>query len=636
MREQNVPLGFDERTLFTSTLHHSKVAEPLASEILSGGDDMRCVRSWTIRVLAIFLFSIAAYGHGGSEVGSGGDAYAQAFVTRAYELLARLSSRPLQNVDNARLASLIVKAKVNSEESLFLQGLEVGAINYPHPENPRIIMSRKMWDRFQNDPYRQSILVLHEYLNLMGIDDRNYQVSQEIDQAKVCSRTPAIRDQIEKYFQGISCDRIGRDDLARVKKFEQPWQWKAQIEYFKDHDFAFLYSLENISFEGLGIKRIQPGLFSDLKSFSKSSYDSELLWLKENALTRIEAGAFRGLQGISHLLLDDNQISLIEPGALQDVDSIAALGLNNNKLTELRVDVLKGLSNLESLNARGNQISKFPLEALQQLPNLEYLELSDNKMSGLPRLGEFGFQKLHRIDFGGNRTHLRAFHFANLPALDSVQLHRTIIDSIEPNALAGFTGGQYQSLYVSPSYVTNGIWRAGMFKGAAKLWALSACDIVEGETDENLAKKIEPGAFDGVEATYISLCTELTPNSAQPLITDRIFRGVRGHEMTFVARNLRLLDSFVFSDLKEFQGINIADTQDPDAAEKFKPYFEAMGFDCARKRIHPSTSSRYGDKTPYKSFVGLRCVKKSETVPDPQESDEEETIKDDEIEARRR
>jgi hypothetical protein len=233
---------------------------------------------------------------------------------------------------------------------------------------------------------------------------------------------------------------------------------------------------------------------------------------------------------------------------------------------------------------------------------------------------------------------LRAFHFANLPALDSVQLHRTIIDSIEPNALAGFTGGQYPSLYLTPSYVTNGIWRAGMFKGAAKLWSLSACDIVEGETDENLAKKIETGVFDGFESTYITLCTELASSPAQSKVTDRIFRGVRGHEMTFVARNLRLLDSFVFSDLKDFQGINIADTQDPDAAENFKPYFEALGFECARKRIHPSTSSRYGDKTPYKSFVGLRCVKKSETVPDPNESDEEEeeAIKEDEIEARRR
>jgi hypothetical protein len=165
-------------------------------------------------LLPLFTFGVLP-----KESGSGGDAYTREFIEVAEEVIENLSANPLVGVDHARFYQLVQEVKVESQERLFLNGAEVDAINYATAVPPRIEMSRTRWDSMANMPYRRVLLVFHEFLGLMGIDDSKYQVSRRIDRADVCVRSEPVKRAIENFLRK-SCYRILSDDLRYIDRLD--------------------------------------------------------------------------------------------------------------------------------------------------------------------------------------------------------------------------------------------------------------------------------------------------------------------------------------------------------------------------------------------------------------------------------
>lgn len=148
------------------------------------------------------LASVSTWGkptlNAGGDRGNGGDTYASEFVAAAYGILQWLHEHPVAEIKTESLALVILQTKVYSQDQLTLEGQTVDAINYPKAKPARIEINRQRWDQIRDDEYRQWRLVLHEYLPILGIDDRNYQVSRKLDSSQICERS--IRAAIENNF----------------------------------------------------------------------------------------------------------------------------------------------------------------------------------------------------------------------------------------------------------------------------------------------------------------------------------------------------------------------------------------------------------------------------------------------------
>lgn len=124
--------------------------------------------------LILTLVAAASAFAGGNELGNGGDLVAQEFVAAGKKLVEELKAKPDARIpDLSKFEEIVNTAKVSTAESLTLHGNEVDAINYP--EEKHIDVSRSRWREY--GPGKRASLVLHEYLGLAKVEDKQYEIS---------------------------------------------------------------------------------------------------------------------------------------------------------------------------------------------------------------------------------------------------------------------------------------------------------------------------------------------------------------------------------------------------------------------------------------------------------------------------
>jgi ankyrin repeat protein len=131
--------------------------------------------------LIFLLFSLTA--QAGQE-GHGGDAVAYEFIETARGIAEGLERTRLDSLPSPEfsvdLRRVIGKTLVRSDVGINLDGIEVDAINYPGKNPPLILVNRNRWFQYTSQFHRKRILVLHEYLSILGIPDTRYEISAEL------------------------------------------------------------------------------------------------------------------------------------------------------------------------------------------------------------------------------------------------------------------------------------------------------------------------------------------------------------------------------------------------------------------------------------------------------------------------
>ncbi|MBL7545199.1 MAG: hypothetical protein JNL11_15380 [Bdellovibrionaceae bacterium] len=134
-------------------------------------------------VSLVSFFTIAAFASDGNLVGNAGDVYVGEFKAIAKDIVSdfknrRLKSKHFNPID---LEKMVNETFVSSEENLFLWNsenetyVEVDAINF-YPTHKWIKINRSRW-RIMASERLKYMLVLHEYLVLMGLPDLSYDLS---------------------------------------------------------------------------------------------------------------------------------------------------------------------------------------------------------------------------------------------------------------------------------------------------------------------------------------------------------------------------------------------------------------------------------------------------------------------------
>lgn len=136
---------------------------------------MKCLISFLIFLLPNIVLAGRWIDHGNA-----GDVFAAEFILTGRDLIQRMrlvqdSIQPLVDID--QLATKIQTTKVQSEDDLMLRGVAVDAINIP--DESLILVSRNRWRDVRSvvETRARLLLVLHEYLGIMRIDDHDFSLS---------------------------------------------------------------------------------------------------------------------------------------------------------------------------------------------------------------------------------------------------------------------------------------------------------------------------------------------------------------------------------------------------------------------------------------------------------------------------
>ncbi|OFZ53016.1 MAG: hypothetical protein A2428_17910 [Bdellovibrionales bacterium RIFOXYC1_FULL_54_43] len=135
----------------------------------------------SILVIPFVSLLLLNFSYAGGIVAGGGDTAGQEFTSLGQSVSRFLFQLDPANapVDPKEFANAVTTTIVRSDEHAMLgktwykRGQEVDAINFPVER--RILINRSRWK--QNNDEQKLSLAMHEYLGILGLDDKNYQIS---------------------------------------------------------------------------------------------------------------------------------------------------------------------------------------------------------------------------------------------------------------------------------------------------------------------------------------------------------------------------------------------------------------------------------------------------------------------------
>lgn len=151
----------------------------------------------------------------GNEGSGGGDLRAMQFVKigeKIVECLERCSGLPdvLKTIDTRALKKAVQKTSVESTNEVLLlpSGASQSAVTKDALNwfgKTRIVFNREAWDTIL-DGSRRAALVLHEYLGIMGVDDRDYRYSKLLFENNALKMSFNYMAETQEITEGLEFD----------------------------------------------------------------------------------------------------------------------------------------------------------------------------------------------------------------------------------------------------------------------------------------------------------------------------------------------------------------------------------------------------------------------------------------------
>jgi Leucine-rich repeat (LRR) protein len=177
----------------------------------------------------------------------------------------------------------------------------------------------------------------------------------------------------------INCGIPSISQSARLKSLQHLDLHGNHIDYLYMTTFAGLTSLELLDLSHNRLSNLPSGVFNLIKKL-------KYLNLAHNRMTNLAANLLLGPKNLHSLQLDGNKISAKQINEqFTDVRSLQRLDLNDCGLGDEGISHLKltKIENLKRLGVAGNNLTKVPSSTLRNLPNLETIDLSKNRIRSL-------------------------------------------------------------------------------------------------------------------------------------------------------------------------------------------------------------------------------------------------------------
>jgi Leucine-rich repeat (LRR) protein len=163
------------------------------------------------------------------------------------------------------------------------------------------------------------------------------------------------------------------------------------------------------------IKNIYDSAFQGLKRLN-------LIELRHNSLTAIDATMFSGLTSLTDLYLRSNRIKTIHDSAFHDLKRLKKLWLEHNSITAINATTFSGLISLTGLRLSFNRIKTIHDSAFQGL-SLEHLRLDCNDLEVIDTTTFKGIVRASKISLLQNPLkEIKALAFQSLTSLNKLMV----------------------------------------------------------------------------------------------------------------------------------------------------------------------------------------------------------------------
>ena len=188
-----------------------------------------------------------------------------------------------------------------------------------------------------------------------------------------------------------------------------------------------LTSLVSLTLQALQMSKLEDGAFNGIQGLEQldlsynflPDFPMELQRLKElkrlklytNEIMNLKNNTFASLTKLQKLLIGVNDIGLIEPGAFNGLeDSLEEINLYLNPLRYVPTDALSDLRHLKKLSLVKNSLSEVKNGSFVGAYKLEELQLGDNPQLSFDDVGMF-----HGIEESLHTLFIRSLNLENLP-----------------------------------------------------------------------------------------------------------------------------------------------------------------------------------------------------------------------------
>ena len=206
-----------------------------------------------------------------------------------------------------------------------------------------------------------------------------------------------------------------------------------------------LLNLRNCS-----VSRIESGAFRGLNNLNELNLESNILSagslrqldipglrvlrVSGNNLSAVQGNALEGLPSLQFLALNSAHISKLPRALLSSNKDLVHLDLCDNQLKQLGHDMFASLKGLKELRLALNLFLEVPYSSIGNLSSLEVLSLSGNMLATVDMSKLDGLNRLRELDLSGNSiSSLSGFASANLSQLSSVDLSSNSLVALPAN-----------------------------------------------------------------------------------------------------------------------------------------------------------------------------------------------------------
>ncbi|CAH1790364.1 unnamed protein product [Owenia fusiformis] len=161
---------------------------------------------------------------------------------------------------------------------------------------------------------------------------------------------------------------------------------------------------------------------------------------RDSGVTDIFENAFDAMPNLFSLDLRNNQITTFPANALKSLTLVQEMDVAYNRLTEIPNGALDHMTSLRDFDGRGNRLITVGETAFAgQSTSLQEIDLAYNQLPGIPDALK-SLSALQILDLSYNTfspSSLPSGIFNNMNALTSLNLQRTLILNIDPQAYVG-------------------------------------------------------------------------------------------------------------------------------------------------------------------------------------------------------
>lgn len=171
---------------------------------------------------------------GGSDETHAGDVVVLEFFNLAKSQAQVLSQMPTDFLPSQGFAqkykNKMDQMIVRSEESVFFNGQEVNAINYPRRMPPEIVISRRLWNLIPETYEQHDLLTLHEMIYLVGLNDDGFRMSTDLYPVLQLYRETSVAKILKKYIISQS-SHLRNEAFQRLERSDLVFDQAAELLY---------------------------------------------------------------------------------------------------------------------------------------------------------------------------------------------------------------------------------------------------------------------------------------------------------------------------------------------------------------------------------------------------------------------